>query len=155
MPVEIIECNLSDPLHCQAVSELTATYMLDDMGSSEVMSALMKEALIEGLAKHPAKLLLLANMDNRFVGLCTCFINFSTFKVKPYLNIHDVIVLNEYRNMKIGRKLIEKAMDIARQRNYCKLTLEVRNDNQNAMHLYKSLGFLDSTPPMFFWTKTL
>jgi ribosomal protein S18 acetylase RimI-like enzyme len=129
--------------------------MADPMGGVAQHNAVKSEALVNGLAAHPASFVLLARRGNSYVGLATCFINFSTFKVKPYLNIHDVIISKEHRGKHIGRKLIEKCIEIAIERGYCKITLEVRDDNLVAKNLYKSLDFKDCEPVMHFWTKVL
>jgi ribosomal protein S18 acetylase RimI-like enzyme len=64
-------------------------------------------------------------------------------------------VVKEYRGKNIGRKLLEKCIEIAKERDYCKITLEVRDDNTVAKNLYKSLDFRECIPVMHFWTKTL
>jgi ribosomal protein S18 acetylase RimI-like enzyme len=50
---------------------------------------------------------------------------------------------------------MKKCVAIATERKYCKVTLEVRSDNLPAQMLYKSMGFKDSNPSMYFWTKEL
>ena len=79
--------------------------------------------------------------ETEYVGLTNCFINFATFTVKPYINIHDVIVTDTWRNKGVGRKMMEKVIEKAEEMGCSKVTLEVREDNHNAKHLYNSLGF--------------
>ena len=114
-----------------------------------------QKQLIAGIKKNKKGFVLFASLNDQIVGLVTCFVNFSTFKAKPYLNIHDVIVFKEFRGIGIGRELMEKCIKIAKKRDYCKITLEVRDDNFSALKLYKSLGFDDTVPVMHFWTKIL
>ncbi|MCX7987139.1 MAG: GNAT family N-acetyltransferase [Bacteroidales bacterium] len=153
--IEIIECDFSHPDHLKAVGELTAAYMNDPMGGHIRMDDKIKSELPIVLAKHPAKLVLLAKAGNNYVGICTAFIGISTFYARPFFNVHDIAVLSEYRGRGIGQKLLEKVIDIARKHNYCKITLEVRHDNVVAQKLYQKLGFANSEPPMYFWTKWL
>lgn len=155
MNVEIIPCDFKNELHRKKVSELIAGYMLDDMGGNQVMSDKVKNTLPSILESHPSCFVLFALLDGVFVGICTCFINISTFKAKPYFNIHDIAILKEARGKGIGRKLLERVIEIAQERGYCKVNLEVRHDNHTAKHLYSNLGFEEDTPPMHFWTKTL
>ena len=155
MNIAITPCDFSNPLHRQKVVELTRAYMSDPMGGGEVMPDEVQNKLADALATHPACMVLFALVDGQFAGIITCFINLSTFKAKPYFNVHDIAVLKEYRGMGIGRKMLEKVIEIAQERGYCKVTLEVRDDNHNAKHLYKNLGFEDCEPKMHFWTKTL
>jgi ribosomal protein S18 acetylase RimI-like enzyme len=51
--------------------------------------------------------------------------------------------------------LLEKVLALSGERGYCKITLEVREDNHTARALYSDLGFKDTIPPMHFWTKML
>lgn len=152
MEVEIIACDFLNAEHRAKVVALTSDYMNDPMGGGGVMPDEVRQRLANDLAEFPTCMIMFAKVNNNYVGIITCFANYSTFYAKPYFNIHDVSVIKEFRGKGIGRRLIEKVIEIARQRNYCKVTLEVREDNQNAKHLYNSLGFKDSIPPMHFWS---
>ncbi|MHB9142771.1 MAG: GNAT family N-acetyltransferase, partial [Paludibacter sp.] len=60
-----------------------------------------------------------------------------------------------YRGKGLGKALMKKLEDISIERNYCKITLEVREDNAVAQNLYRSLGYGECQPKMLFWTKKL
>jgi ribosomal protein S18 acetylase RimI-like enzyme len=111
--------------------------------------------LINGLKNHPSKLILFALNKNKFAGLANCFINFGTFGAKPFINIHDIIVENNFRGKGIGRTLMNAIVQKAKALDCAKITLEVRGDNVIAQKLYKSLGFGDTNPKMYFWTMYL
>jgi ribosomal protein S18 acetylase RimI-like enzyme len=153
--IAIVECNFNNRFHCDALVMLMNEYITDKMGDGTPYLQEQKVALVEGLKKHPSKLILFAMADDRYVGLITCFINFATFTVKPFINIHDIIVTNDWRNKGIGRKLLEAVIDRAKLMDCSKVTLEVREDNTNAMHLYSSLGFGDTDPRQYYWAKYL
>jgi ribosomal protein S18 acetylase RimI-like enzyme len=153
--LSFIFADFSDSYHQTSFVRLINHYMLDPMGGSEPVNTEKQIQLIEGMKNLKSGFVLFASFDNNIIGLITCFINFSTFKAKPYLNIHDVVVLNEYRGFGIGRRLMEKCIKIAKERDYCKITLEVRVDNISAMKLYNSLGFDETEPVMHFLTKIL
>ena len=130
--------------------------MTDKMGGKTPLTDEKNKLLIEGLKNHPTTFTLLAVYKGEFVGLTNSFINFATFSVKKFLNIHDVIVSSLYRGKGIGKRLLEENIRIAKEELDCaKITLEVRDDNKVAQQLYTSLGFKDSIPPMYFWTKYL
>jgi ribosomal protein S18 acetylase RimI-like enzyme len=148
-------CSFENEYHCKRLAELINHYIADPMGGGVPLTPLQQLRMVDGLANHPSSFVLFAEIDETVVGLATCFINFSTFKAKSFINIHDVIVDREYRGHGIGRKLIEKCVSIAQERSYCKVTLEVRDDNATAQALYQSLGFRDTVPAMLFWTKAL
>ena len=155
MDISFKFCDYSNAYHCERLAGLINHYLTDPMGGGNLLTPLQQLHLVDGMSKHPAGFILFAILKEEIVGLATCFINFSTFKAKPFLNIHDIIVDQAYRGSGIGRKLMEKCVDIAKERTYCKVTLEVRSDNYPAQMLYKSLGFKDSVPNMYFWTKEL
>jgi ribosomal protein S18 acetylase RimI-like enzyme len=76
------------------------------------------------------------------------------------VNIHDVIVASKARSRGVGKSLLAVVEDYARSIKACKLTLEVRQDNEPALGLYKKVGFLDyqlgeQDVPMLFWEKPL
>jgi len=153
--IDIIHCDFDNPVHCEALVNLMNAYITDKMGDGVPYTEEQKIRLVQGLRDHPSRLVLFAVTGNQFIGLTNCFINFATFSVKPYINIHDVIVLNSWRNRGVGRAMLEKVIEEAAGLDCSKVTLEVRDDNANAKHLYKSLGFADSTPPWFYWMKYL
>lgn len=148
-------CDFNNPIHTAAYTSLLNQYMSDPMGDYPPHSAEKKEQLIESLSKHPSVLVVLQNIDGQYTGFSTCFVNFSTFKLKPYLYIHDVFVAPDHRGKKLGKKLMQNLVNLARERNYCKLSLEVRQDNQAARVLYASLGFEACKPNMYYWEKSL
>ena len=148
-------CDFENPMHLTALVDLTNHYMTDPMGEAPPLNKIEQLRLVDGLANHPSALVLFILYRGEIVGLATCFIPFSTFNVKPYLYIHDLVVYSDYRNKGLGKALMEKLIELSTERDYCKITLEVREDNFQAQGLYYSLGFEECTPTMLFWTKTL
>ncbi len=151
--VNIIELDFENKEHCYALINLMNHYMQDKMGNHPPHDSESAKRLISGLKNHCNKLCLLAELNGEFVGLTNCFISFGTFVAKPFINIHDVVVLNTYRGKGIGRKLLEKVAEKAIEINCGKITLEVREDNAGAQHLYDSMGYKEGNPPMHFWSK--
>ncbi len=142
--LRIIEANLADPAHRQAVLELTCAYARDAMGCGKDLPQEVQQTLVERLAAHPTTLIFLAEADGRAIGIATCFLGFSTFAAKPLINIHDLHVLPEFQRHGIGRRLLAAVEAAARARDCCKLTLEVQDDNHRAANLYRSFGFAAS-----------
>jgi ribosomal protein S18 acetylase RimI-like enzyme len=153
--IEVIPINFDDPAHCSALVELMDEYIAHKMGDGIPYTEDQKEMLVNGLRDHPSRLILLAKSGERFIGLVTSFINFATFTVKPFVNIHDVIVTDEWRNKGIGRIMLSDLIIRAEKMGCSKVTLEVREDNDNARHLYNSLGFHDAEPRQYYWAKYL
>lgn len=153
--VQLFEVDFENTVHCNAVVDLMNHYMMDKMGDHPPHTHESAKRLIEGLKNHCNKLCILAEEDGKFIGLVNCFIGFGTFAAKPFINVHDVVVLEAYRGKGVGRIMLEFVAQKAREMDCAKITLEVRHDNPGAQHLYNSLGYKDGTPPMYFWTKYL
>ncbi|HET7732767.1 MAG TPA: GNAT family N-acetyltransferase [Paludibacter sp.] len=153
--IEFEFCDFENPTHLTALVDLLNMYMADPMGDSPQLNKLQQLRLVDGLANHPSSFVLLQLYAGKIVGLATCFINFSTFMVKPYLNVHDFFVHYDYRGKGLANSLMQELVSISNERKYCKITLEVREDNHVAQGLYKSLGFENCKPNMLFWTKKI
>ena len=148
-------CDFLNDDHCTQLAALINQYIADPMGGGTILTPEKRLQLVNGLANHPSSFVLFLLFDHRIVGLATCFINFSTFKARSYINIHDLIIDLNLRGKGLGRKLLQQIEAIAKERNYCKITLEVREDNLAAQNLYIELGYKDVIPKMHFWTKEL
>lgn len=158
--IEIVDADLSLPLHADAVLALLNAYALDLMGGKAKLSAYVQSNLIAELKKRPSAHVILSFVDGSPAGLLICLEGFSTFACKPLLNIHDVVVVEKYRGNGIAKKMLLKAEEIARDIGCCKLTLEVLEGNTVAKALYQSCGYAgyELDPSMgqaVFWQKTL
>jgi ribosomal protein S18 acetylase RimI-like enzyme len=143
-PVRVVEADLDDATHQQAIVALTDAYARDPMGDGAPLPPDVREALIAGLRQHPTTMVFLAFAREEPVGLANCFRGFSTFTARPLVNIHDLVVPTEYRGRGIGRLLLDAVERKARALDCCRLTLEVTEGNAVARHLYERVGFARS-----------
>jgi len=151
--MKIIQVDLNDKAHCEAVLQLLNDYMMDEMGTGNPMPDNLGPQIIEGLKKHAAYIGFMVSAEGQFAALANCNLNFSTWKAKPLINIHDFIVSPGFRKQGVGLFLLRSIEEYARQKGYCRVNLEVRQDNCNAQNLYKKAGFTECTPPNLFWEK--
>jgi ribosomal protein S18 acetylase RimI-like enzyme len=65
--------------------------------------------------------------------------------------LHDVVVLPEYRSKGYARLLVEKAIEYARESDAQRIVLTSRDNKEGAQTLYRSVGFLpvERQSPMF------
>jgi len=152
--VEFEYCDFNNPDHLTRLVELIEIYMTDPMGQATPLNKIQQLRMVDGLNKNFRFILFCIYKDD-IVGLVTFFENFSTFKARPYLNVHDVVVDPQFRGKGFGKLLLEQVIEIAKERKCCKVTLEVRDDNYTAQTLYIDHGFADTKPKMYFWTKLL
>ena len=135
-------------------------YASDPMGGGRPLDGDVKANLVKELSRMPHAFSVIAYVDGQAAGLVNCFEGFSTFACRPLVNIHDVVVLDEYRGNGISLRMLEKVEEIARSRNCCKLTLEVLSNNEVAKSAYRKFGFSDyelnpAAAPALFWQKSL
>src|SRR5690606_13386950 len=112
--LQIVQADLANGEHQQAVRDLTAAYGMDPMGNDGPLPAESLERLIPALQAHPTTHILLAYLDDRPVGIATCFLGFSTFAARPLLNLHDLAVLPECRGRGVSRELLRAVEEKAR-----------------------------------------
>lgn len=139
----VTAADLENPQHQHAILMLLNAYARDPMGSGHDLPAEVQARLIPALRQHPTTQIWLAWRGNDAVGIAVCFLGFSTFAARPLLNIHDIAVLPECRGQGVGQRLLEEVEQKGRALGCCKLTLEVREDNQRAQRLYDYMGFHD------------
>lgn len=150
----------ADPAQGADLFRLLDSYARDPAGGSAPLNPARKDALLAGLAATPNAFSLLAYLDGQAVGLANCFTGFSTFAMKPLVNVHDLAVDPDFRGRGIGRALFAAIEAEARAMGAAKVTLEVLNGNERAKGLYRSLGYGDYVldPHMgqaLFWQKVL
>jgi len=155
MELSILQVDLQNPQHCNQVVKLLNDYMNDPMGNNNPMPKGLGSQIISGLKQHSGFLGFFVLAGDQFAGLANCNINFSTFQAKPLINIHDFIVAPECRNIGAGHFLLRGIINYATQNGFCRVNLEVREDNLAAKSLYKKMGFSDCVPRMMFWERKL
>lgn len=156
----IVIADLKNTIHTNAVIYLLNEYAKDEMGGGSELSEFAKTNLISELQKRPHVFAILAFIQDEPAGLAICIEGFSTFACMPLLNIHDMMVVQKFRGRQISQKILAKAEALAKERQCCKLTLEVLEGNKIAQNAYRSFGFegYELNPIMgkaMFWQKKL
>jgi ribosomal protein S18 acetylase RimI-like enzyme len=139
--IELINVDYSDAQCAQDLVFLLDSYAKDSMGGGQPLSQDTLDNLALCLSKVPHAFSIICYVDSKPAGLINCFEAFSTFKCKPLINIHDVVVLAEYRGLGLSQKMLTKVEQIAKDKGCCKLTLEVLDGNVIAKNAYIKYGF--------------
>lgn len=140
-PIQVTRADLNDPGQAQAILKLLKAFAREPVSGGSALHPSVTEQLIPGLRQHPTTLVMLAREYDSYIGTAICFIGFSTFYARPLINIHDLTVLDEHRGKGVGRRLMRAVESEALAMGCCKVTLEVREDNEGARRLYNSEGF--------------
>lgn len=116
-------------------------YAQTSWGAAAPLPAETLAVLPERWSAHPGAFTLLAFHHSEPAGLANCLTSFSTFQARVRINIHDLVVHEQYQGLGLGRKLLDAVVEESRRRDACQVTLEVRHDNDRARGLYQRFGF--------------
>lgn len=140
-PFQVTVADLADPDQGAAIISLLNSYAIDVMGGGQPLTDFVRKNLISELQNRPDCVVVVVMADSNAVAMAICFEGFSTFACRPILNIHDLMVAETHRRQGLSRLLLEKVEEIAKNRNCCKITLEVLEGNQRARSIYQTFGF--------------
>lgn len=139
--VQVRRVDYANSVDRAALIALLDAYARDPMGGGEGLPADVTARLCDDLARHPLAASFIAWSGDLPVGLVNTFEGYSTFKARPLLNVHDVVVLPAQRAQGVGQALLAACEALARERGCCKLTLEVLSGNARALRSYERFGF--------------
>lgn len=136
-----LQANYQNKQHGQQILELLDHYAQDPMGGGAPLAEHVRATLVGKLSQLPHAASFLCYEDDRAVGLANCFIGFSTFCAAPLINVHDLVVHQSYRGLGISQLLLAEVERFARNKDCCKITLEVLTGNETALAAYTKYGF--------------
>lgn len=93
--------------------------------------------------KEMGQLLVLKN-NQEVIGMVNLLFTISTALGGKVAILEDVILLPEYRNQGLGSKLIEDAIQFAKDNDCKRITLLTDSDNETSHAFYKKHGFTKS-----------
>jgi ribosomal protein S18 acetylase RimI-like enzyme len=158
--VEVILADYTNQNHGRAICELMNDFAQDPMGGGKPLPEFVKTNLVNELSKRTNAVSFICYVNGESAALVNCFEIFSTFKCKPLVNIHDVIVSSKYRGLGLSQMLLLKVEEKAKEIGCCKITLEVLEGNEAARNAYGKFGFVgyELNPKVgkaLFWEKAL
>lgn len=160
MTFDIVVADYENLEHGKAIVDLLNQYACDPMGGGQPLNEHTQKQLINGLKQTPTAITLLCFQKSTPIALINAFEGFSTFAAAPLINLHDVYIIPSHRGKGLLALMLENLERIAKERNCCKLTLEVLSNNKVAKAAYKKLGFsgyelLAEAGEAIFWQKQL
>jgi len=96
-----------------------------------------KKELIDTFSSNPYVKLYTYSVDKKIVA----FIQYED--IYDRFELDNIYVLKEYRNRGIASSLMEFMINEGKKKKIINITLEVREDNTNAINLYKKYGFVE------------
>ena len=104
MNVEIIKGNYSNKDQGMDIALLMNSYAKDPMGGGKPLDDEVINNIATELSKLPYAFSIIGYIDGLPAGLVNCFELFSTFSCRPLINIHDMIVLKNFRGQGLSQK---------------------------------------------------
>jgi GNAT superfamily N-acetyltransferase len=95
--------------------------------------------LIQNYISERDKMILVAEIDSKVVGLISLVFLPRLNRNKPEAWIPDFIIDQEYRNKGIGRELLKKGIEIARKEKCWRIRLETGLSRKGAQRFYKMM----------------
>lgn len=143
--IRIVEATAADvPAILGMIRELAEYEKLSDRVTAT------EEKLRETLfGPRPAADVLLACCGPQYAGFALFFPNYSTFLARAGVFLEDLYVKPEWRGKGIGRALMVRVAQIARERGCGRMEWEVLDWNEPSIGFYKRLGAV----PLDDWTK--
>ena len=141
MATEIRVVDYTNESESTHVVNLLNYYACDPMGGGEPLPQSVQESLVNELKKRPNFKSAIAWVDGNAAALMNFAEGFSTFSAKPLLNVHDLVVHEDYRGQGLSHKLLDFVKEQATASGCCKLTLEVLSENEIAKKSYAKFGF--------------
>ncbi|OUR78971.1 GNAT family N-acetyltransferase [Alphaproteobacteria bacterium 46_93_T64] len=160
MTISTVKIDYTNTEQANDLVFLLSSYALDPMGGEAALPNHVKDNLARRLSELPHAFSIISYVAGKPAALANCFDAFSTFACAPLINVHDIIVLKEFRGLGLSQKLLDKIEEIAREKECCKITLEVLSGNKVAQNSYRKFGFAPySLDPeageALFWQKKL
>ena len=87
----------------------------------------------------------IAVFGDKIVGFITVIIYLTFFHCKGTLLINELVVDKKYRGMKIGEKLLQHMIDIAKDRGLNEIEVGTTFENKDAIRFYKKNGLTDES----------
>lgn len=114
--------------------------VFDDNINREFLIDEKNEKIIKNKLKSRKYIFLVAEVDNKIVGLLDGYIIDSIFYLEKIGYLDHLCVDEEYRNNQIGSKLIKEFINISKKKKAKYIKLNSFNNNKS-INLYKRLGF--------------
>lgn len=136
--------------HCNEASQVTIMCKNQSRGFTGQTTEWMQEwikndkVLEDDTDIRNKAVLLERNANNEIIGII-CVATYDHQSEKgPIVWIREIAVNPLFQNKGIGRRLIMKALSYGKEHNATRAFLAADENNDSAIHLYKSIGFLPS-----------
>lgn len=156
MTIKIKKCTLEDLYTLQEISYETFNETFKEQNTPENMDAYLEKAFhLKQLEKE------LSNLSSQFFFIylkdeVAGYLKVNTNDAQSEkmgdetLEIERIYITNKFQKHGLGKYLLNKALEIAIERNKKKIWLGVWEKNENAIAFYKKMGFVQTGAHSFY-----
>ena len=87
-------------------------------------------------------IIFICTKNEKIIAFVQLYETFDSLNLNKKLVLYDLYVLEKYRKLGIGRKLMNKSKDFALNNNFSRIELSTSVNNYNAQKLYESLDYI-------------
>ena len=110
--------------------------LADFENAKDQVTITLEDLQRDGFGEHPFYWFLVAEQNNKIIGLSFYWIRYSTWKGK-FLFLEDFVIKKEYKRQGIGSKLFEETIKVCEELNLNGMTWQVLDWNIPAINFYK------------------
>ena len=156
MTINIKKCTLDDLRKLQEISYETFNDTFKDQNSPENMNAYLEKAFnlkqLEIELSNISSQFFFAYYNNDVAGYLKVNVNDAQSEEMgdESLEIERIYIKKKFQKHGLGKYMLNKAMEVAMERNKRKVWLGVWEKNENAIAFYKKMGFVQTGAHSFY-----
>jgi diamine N-acetyltransferase len=156
MTIKIESCTLADSHRLQDISYETFNETFKDQNTPDNMKAYLEKAFnltqVEEELSNPSSQFFFIYFKNDLAGYLKINMNDAQSEEygDEYLEIERIYIKHNFHKLGLGKYLLTKAIDIAKECDKKKIWLGVWERNENAIAFYKKLGFVQTGTHSFY-----
>ncbi|MFS0671677.1 GNAT family N-acetyltransferase [Ornithinibacillus sp. 179-J 7C1 HS] len=156
MAITIKRCTLEDLIELQEISYVTFDQTFKNQNSPENMYTYLEKAFnIKQLEKELTTIssqFYFIYFQSKLAGYLKVNINEAQSEDMgdESLEVERIYIKSHYQKHGLGKKLLNKAMEIALELNKDKIWLGVWEKNENAIEFYRKMGFVQTGSHSFY-----
>ena len=136
MELKILRANKS---HIESVSILFDLYRQFYKYQKDLKNS---KNYIHQMIENNESIIFIGTENENIIAFVQLYETFDSLNLNKKLVLYDLYVLEKYRKLGIGRKLMNKSKDFAINNNFLRIELSTSIDNYSAQKLYESLDYI-------------
>ena len=97
---------------------------------------------IHKMIENNESIIFIGTENENIIAFVQLYETFDSLNLNKKLVLYDLYVLEKYRKLGIGRKLMNKSKDFAINNNFSRIELSTSINNYSAQKLYESLDYI-------------